>query len=95
MSVFFEEQGLGVFLNKLRAHGWLDLFVNTQLGCSVLELAEFYGNCVITEGVVQVLCLGCSLVSSSPLFFFVFCFGIVLLSFAMKYLFAVPLAYRS
>ena len=41
---FFKEQGLGVFLNKLRAQGWLDLFANTQLGCSVPELAEFYAN---------------------------------------------------
>ena len=49
---FFEEQGLGVFLTKLRAQGWLELFVNTQLGCSVPELAEFYANCRVTEGMV-------------------------------------------
>ena len=49
---FFEEQGLGVFLTKLRAQGWLELFANTQLGCSVPELADFYANCGVTEGVV-------------------------------------------
>ena len=26
--------------------------MNTQMGCSVSELAEFYANCVITDGVV-------------------------------------------
>jgi len=41
---YFEEQGLGVFLHKLRAQGWFELFINTQLGCSVAELAEFYAN---------------------------------------------------
>ena len=49
---FFAEQGLGVFLTKLHTQGWLDLFANTQLGCSVPELAEFYANCKVTEGVV-------------------------------------------
>ena len=49
---FFEEQAMGVFLTKLRAQGWLELFANTQLGCSVPELAEFYANCEVTEGVV-------------------------------------------
>jgi len=49
---YFEEQDLGVFLEKLRAHGWLELFTNTQLGCSVAECAEFYANCSITKGVV-------------------------------------------
>jgi len=48
----FEEQGLGVFLEKLRAQGWLELFTNTQLKCSVLELAEFYANCSVTKGLV-------------------------------------------
>jgi len=50
---YFEEQGLGVFLEKLRAQGWLELFTNTQLGCSVPDLAEFYANCSITQGVVK------------------------------------------
>jgi len=41
-----------VFLQKLRVQGWFELFTNTQLGCSVHELAEFYTNCSVTEGVV-------------------------------------------
>ena len=49
---YFQEQGLEVFLDKLRAQGWLALFTNTQLGYSVLDLAEFYANCVVTQGVV-------------------------------------------
>ena len=48
----FMAHGLEVFLNKLRAQGWLDLFANTQLGCSVPALAKFYANCAITERVV-------------------------------------------
>jgi len=49
---YFQEQGLEVFLERLRAQGWLSLFTNTQMGCSVPELVEFYANCVITDGVV-------------------------------------------
>jgi len=49
---YFEEQALGVFLEKFRAQGWLELFTNTHLGCSVPELAEFYANCSVTKGVV-------------------------------------------
>jgi len=49
---YFEEQGLGAFLQKLRAQGWLELSTNTQLGCSVAELAEFYTNYSVTKGVV-------------------------------------------
>ena len=41
---YFQEQGLEVFLDKLRAQGWLELFVNTQLGCSVPDFAQFYAN---------------------------------------------------
>jgi len=41
-----------VFLEKLRAQGSLDLFTNTQLKCSVPNLAEFYANCKFTNGVV-------------------------------------------
>jgi len=40
---YFEGQGLGVFLEKLRAQGWLELFINTQLGCSMPDLAEVNG----------------------------------------------------
>ena len=48
----FQEQGLEIFLDKLRAQGWLELFANTQLGCSVPDLAEFYANYNITNVVV-------------------------------------------
>jgi len=41
-----------VFLEKLNAQDWLNLFTNTKRGCSVLDLAEFYANCIITNGVV-------------------------------------------
>jgi len=41
-----------VFLDKVRAQGWLTLFTNTHLGCSVPDLGEFYTNCVVTQGVV-------------------------------------------
>jgi len=51
-GTYLQEQGLEVFLDKLRAQGWLELFVNTQLGCSVPDLAEFYANCNITNAVV-------------------------------------------
>ena len=41
---YSQEQGLGVFLEKLEARGQLDLFTNTKIGCSIPELAEFYAN---------------------------------------------------
>jgi len=49
---YFQEQRLQVFLDKLKAQDWLDLFANTQRGCSVPDLAEFYTNCDVTNGVV-------------------------------------------
>jgi len=49
---YFQEQGLGVFLEKLEAQGWLDLFTDTKRGYSVPDLAEFYANCVVINGVV-------------------------------------------
>ena len=49
---YFKEQVLEVFLDKLRVQGWLELFTNTQLGCSALDLAEFYAHCSVTDGVV-------------------------------------------
>ena len=55
---YFQEQGLEVFLDKFRAQGWLELFVNTQLGCSVPDLAEFYANCNITNAVVTSEAIG-------------------------------------
>lgn len=51
-SGFFEEHGLELFLTKLAKQGWLELFSDGTVGCSVSELAEFYANCVVTEGVV-------------------------------------------
>ena len=39
-------------MEKLRVQGWLDLFTNTQLGCSIPDLVEFYANCKVTDGVV-------------------------------------------
>jgi len=47
---YFQEQGLEVFLDKLRQQGWLELFTNTNLGCSVPDLAEFYARCFVTDG---------------------------------------------
>ena len=46
---YSREQGLEVFLDKLRAQGWLELFTNTQLGCSQPDLAELYANVSVTE----------------------------------------------
>jgi len=46
---YFQEQGLGVILEKLEAQGWLDLFTYTKKGWSVSDLAEFYANCVVTN----------------------------------------------
>ena len=50
--LYFQEQGLEMFLDKLRAQGWLDTFTNTKRGCSVPELAKFYANCEVTNGIV-------------------------------------------
>jgi len=41
-----------VFLEKLDAQGWLDLFTNIKRGCSISDLAEFYAKCIVTSGVV-------------------------------------------
>jgi len=49
---YFREQGLEVFLEKLRRQGWLELFTNTQLVCSQLDLVEFYARVTITEATV-------------------------------------------
>ena len=34
------------------SQGWLELFTNTQLGCSQPDLAEFYARVTVTEGTV-------------------------------------------
>jgi len=36
-----------VFLEKLEAQGWLDVFTDTKKGWLVLDLAEFYANFVV------------------------------------------------
>jgi len=41
-----------LFLDKLRAQGWLELFTNTQFGCSQLDLAEFYANITVSKGLM-------------------------------------------
>jgi len=41
-----------VFLKKLEAQGWLELFTTTKRGCFVPELAQFYANYVVTKGLV-------------------------------------------
>jgi len=50
---FFQEQGLEVFLDKLKAQGWFELFTNTQLGFSQPDVAEFYANVSVSEGVLS------------------------------------------
>jgi len=50
---YFQEQGLEVFLDKLKAQGWFELFTNTQLGCSQPDVAEFYVNVSLSEGVLS------------------------------------------
>ena len=50
--LYFQEQGLKVFLDKLRAQGWLDTFTHTKRGCSVPELVKFYANYEVTNGIV-------------------------------------------
>jgi len=50
---YFQEQGLEVFLGKLKAQGWFELFTNTQVGCSQPDVAEFYANVSISEGVLS------------------------------------------
>jgi len=49
---YFQEQGLEVFLDKLKAQGWFELFTNTQLGCSQPDMAEFYANVSISKGML-------------------------------------------
>ena len=41
-----------MFLDKLRDQGWLELFTNTQLGCSQPDLAKFYANVIVSEGLL-------------------------------------------
>jgi len=41
-----------VFLDKLGQQGWLEVFTNTNMGCSVPDLAEFYARCFVTDGLL-------------------------------------------
>ena len=49
---YFREQELEVFLDKLRAQGWLELYTNTPMGCSQPDLAEFYANIIASDGLL-------------------------------------------
>jgi len=49
---YFREQGLEVFLDKLNAQGWLELFTNTLMRCSQPDLAEFYANVTVSDGLL-------------------------------------------
>ena len=50
---FFQDQGLEVFLAKLKAQGWYELFTNTQLGCSQPDVVEFYANVSLHGDVIS------------------------------------------
>ena len=41
---FFKDQGLELFVDKIKAQGWYDLFTNTKMVCSPPDIAEFYAN---------------------------------------------------
>jgi len=49
---YFHEQGLEVFLDKLKAQGWFELFTNTHMGCSQPDVAEFYTNVSLSGDVL-------------------------------------------
>jgi len=49
---YFQEQGLEVFLDKLKAQGWFELFTNTQLEYSQPDVAEFYVSTYVSEGML-------------------------------------------
>ena len=50
---YFQEQGLEVFLDKLKTQEWYELFTNTQMGCSQPDVTEFYANVSLSEGVLS------------------------------------------
>ena len=50
---YFQEQGLEVFLDKLKAQGWYELFTNTQMGCSQPDVTEFYANVALAGNVLS------------------------------------------
>ena len=41
-----------MFLDKLKAQGWYELFTNTQMGCSQPDVAEFYANVALAGDVL-------------------------------------------
>ena len=49
---YFREHELEVFLDKLKAQGWFELFTNTSMGCSQPDVAEFYANVIVFEGLM-------------------------------------------
>jgi len=49
---YFHDLGLEVFLDKLRAQGWYELFANTQMWCSQPDVAEFYANVALSGDVL-------------------------------------------
>jgi len=59
---YFKEQGLEVFLEKLRSQGWLELFTNTQMGCSQPDLAESNARITVTKGTVTSVVNGVQIV---------------------------------
>jgi len=50
---YFQEQGMKVFLDKLKAQEWYELFTNTQMGCSQPDVTEFYVNVALSGGVLS------------------------------------------
>ena len=42
-----------MFLDKLMAQVWFELFTNTRLGCSQPDVAEFYANVSVSGGVLS------------------------------------------
>jgi len=49
---YLKELGIEVFLDKLKAQGRFELFTNTQMGCSQPDVAKFYANVTVSEGVL-------------------------------------------
>ena len=39
-------------MDNLKAQGWFELFTNTQMGCSQPDVAKFYANVSVSEGML-------------------------------------------
>ena len=63
---YFKKQGWEVFLEKLRSQRWLELFTNTQLGCSQPDLAEFHARVTVTKGTVTSVVNGVQIEFDAP-----------------------------